>query len=134
MMWITKYVGQRWTQEHDCGYWFRKIQKEQFGRDVPPICNVPDNPRVFAANACRIVKILKEKPDVHGWRQTDIPKNGDAVLLALRTRPHHIGVVIFVDGLLCVLHAVEQNGVVISTKSVLRQNHFRIDSYWTYGN
>lgn len=133
-MWIDKYLGKRWTQEQDCGYWFRKIQKEQFGRDVPVICNVPNESRRFMVQAMRLLKDVEENPGKIGWKKTDNPIDGDAAFLAVRAHIHHIGIVVFIDDCLYILHALEQCGVVVSSKSNLKQNLMRIEGFFTYGN
>ena len=133
-MWIDKYLGKRWTQEQDCGYWFRRIQKEQFGRDVPAICNVPNESRRFMVQAMRLIKKIKDKPEKFGWHETSNPKDGDAVLLAERAHEHHIGIIVFIENRLHVLHAMEQCGVMITSKTSLKQNFYRTICYLTYGN
>lgn len=133
-MWIDKYLGKRWTQEQDCGYWFRRIQKEQFNRDIPAICNIPNEPRRFMVQAMRLLKDVEENPKKLGWRKTDNPIEGDATLLAMRTHIHHIGIVVFINNQLHILHALEQCGVMISSKTNLKQNYIRIEGFYTYGN
>jgi hypothetical protein len=103
MKWVEKYIGKKWTQEQNCGYWFRLIQKEEFNRNIPVICNT-----------------------------TNDPISGDAALLAMRTNIHHIGIVVFIDNELQILHAVETCGVILSTLSNLNQNQFNIREYYTY--
>lgn len=133
-MWIDKYLGKRWTQEQDCGYWFRRIQKEQFGRDVPAICNVPNKPRSFLAQAMRLMRHVEKESAKMGWFKTDNPKDGDAAFLATRVKIHHIGVIVFIDGYLNILHAPEGGSVMLSSKSNLRQNGLRIEGLFAYGN
>lgn len=133
-MWIDKYLGKRWTEEQDCGYWFRKIQKEQFGRDVPVICRVPDSPRGLLMQSVKLMENIKKNPNKVGWKKTDIPIEGDAAMLAMRTHTHHIGIVIFINNRLYILHAVKTCGIVKSSISTLRQNFFRIEGFYTYGN
>lgn len=133
-MWIDKYLGKRWTQEQDCGYWFRLIQKEQFGRDVPVICNVPAEPHKFLRQAMHLMKTVKEKTNDLGWFATNNPVEGDAAFLATRVKIHHIGIVVFVEGRLNIIHAPEGGNVMLSSKSNLKQNGLRIEGYYTYGN
>ena len=134
-MWVDKYIGKKWTQEQDCGYWFRKIQKEQFGRDMPAICNIPAEPRKFIRQAMHILRRVKEKANDIGWHATCSPIEGDAALLAMRTHIHHIGVVIYIDGQLQILHAPDEgSGVMLSSKKNLRENLMRIEGFYTYGN
>lgn len=133
-MWVNKYLGKRWTQEQDCGYWFRRIQKEQFKRDVPLICNVPNESRRFMVQATRLVQKIKNEPEKFGWSKTLNPKDGDAALLAERAHEHHIGVVVFIDNQLYIVHAMEQCGVMISSMITLKRNLYRVVCYLKYGN
>lgn len=133
-MWINKYLGKRWTQEQDCGYWFRRIQKEQFNRDIPIICNVPNESRRFMAQAVRLLKNVEKNSEKFGWGKTESPVEGDAALLAMRTHIHHIGIVIFMNDEVHVLHALEACGIMISSKKNLKQNFMRIEGFYTYGN
>ena len=131
MIWANKYIGKKWTQEHDCWYWFCKIQSEQFGRDVPNICNIPGDEFKFLRNA---MKMIKDRDNYPKWVNTSNPKDGDAVILALRTVPHHIGVVCYIEKELHIVHATDGIGVIISTPSYLKRNYWKIIDYITYGN
>lgn len=133
-MWIDKYLGKRWTKEQDCGYWFRRIQKEQFNRDVPVICRIPAEPYKFLMQSIQLMESIKKTPEKFGWTQTNTPVTGDAALLAIRTKPHHIGIVIFIDSRLHILHAMETCGIVKSSLSTLRLNLYKIECYLKYGN
>ena len=125
-MWVEKYIGKKWTDEHDCGYWFREIQKNEFGRIVPVVC-------VNHALPLDRAKAFKNKIPKE-WRKTENPKDGDAVFLAQRLRPHHIGVVVFINGSLHVLHALTGANMVLSDKMSLKINGWKMESFWTYGN
>ena len=131
-MWVNKYIGQKWTQEHDCSYWFRRIQKEEFGREIPVIYNQPNSSCGFLRNA---MKLVKNKQDYKlGWKETEKPIDGDAALLAMRTVPHHIGIVCYINNILHILHATEELGVVISSRLNLKLNNWRIAEFLTYEN
>lgn len=67
-----------------------------------------------------------------GYVQTNTPKEGDAVFLSQRSRPHHIGMVIFINGSFRVLHAIEGAGVIVSDLLDLRANGWSIKGYYTY--
>jgi ribosomal protein L39E len=132
MKWVEKYIGKKWTQEQNCGYWFRLIQKEEFNRNIPVICNTPNTPNRFLLNTVRLMKQVKTNSSCFGWQITNDPISGDAALLAMRTNIHHIGIVVFIDNELQILHAVETCGVILSTLSNLNQNQFNIREYYTY--
>lgn len=133
-MWVNKYIGKKWTQEQDCGYWFRKIQKEQFERNIPVICNTPNKPLRFMVQATKLLKEFKKDPSSVGWRKTINPIEGDAVLLATRIHIHHIGIVFFIENKLHILHAVEHCGIIVSNKRNLKSNLMAIKGFFTYGN
>lgn len=107
----------------DCFHWFRVIQDEVFGRVFPML---PGDHRVF--NAARL---MARGPDMLGGVRTVAPVDGDAVFLSQRTRAHHIGVHVYLDGRPQVIHAVEGSGVILSDHISLLQNGWRIDGYWT---
>lgn len=125
-MWTEKYIGKKWTDEQDCGYWFCKIQKEEFRRNVPRVCVDQKLPLNKA-------KALKNgiPPE---WIETDKPKDGDAVFLTQKMRPHHIGTAVFVDNVFYVLHALTGANMILSDKMSLKINGWKIESFWTYGN
>lgn len=123
-MWAEKYIGKRWTDEQDCGYWFREIQKNEFSRIVPVVCVNHQNPLGRS-------KAFKNRiPE--GWYKTDNPKNGDAAFLSQRSRPHHIGVVIFIDNKVNILHALAGANMVLSDSLSLKMNGWKIESFWAY--
>ncbi len=128
--WSEKYLGQAWTPQTDCYYWFRRIQAEQFGRTVPVVPLDHASGAGLVRSAARA--ILSDTATDAGWQPTDNPAEGDAVFLAQRTRPHHIGVAVMVTGALYVLHALEGVGVVVSDTQALRLNGWRIQEIWTY--
>lgn len=121
---IEKYIGKKWTNEKDCGYWFRKIQKDEFDRVVPVVC-------IDHAKPLEKAKAFKDKIP-KGWHKTDKPKDGDAAFLSQRLRPHHIGTVIFVDDKMNILHALTGSNMVLSDRLSLKINNWKIESFWTY--
>jgi len=129
--WAMKYIGQEWTAEHNCYYWFRRIMSEQFGRDgLPP--DVVVNEKIAARIAMRELKddaVLQ-----YGWTRTDNPVEGDAVLLTEGKRSSHIGVVTFSKDKMLVIHACRKTGVVLSDSLSLKVNNLRITGCWTYEN
>jgi hypothetical protein len=126
MHWAEKYIGQKWTNEKDCFWWYRHIKKEQFGRDVP-ICQV--NHDHLVRSASRIM--TGDIKDIFGYRQTDTPIEGDAVFLTQRNQPHHLGMIVFSDKKMKILHALEGIGVILSDAIDLKINGWKIKGYWT---
>ena len=124
MMWAMEYIGKPYSTEQDCYYWFRKIQSEQFGREVPHL-------KVGGARVA--VRLMRgEFCDSVGWEKTDAPKDGDAVFMSQAERRNtHIGVAFHHKGKLMVIHALAGMGVVVSDVQGLRMNNLKISSYWT---
>lgn len=126
MHWAGEYIGRKWRHDQDCLYWYRRIKKEQFGRDVA-LCDV-DHDRLLRS-ASRIM--TGDVNNQFGYRQTASPIEGDAVFLSQRNQPHHIGMLVVVDGKNQVLHALESAGVVLSDMDDLAMNSWTIKGYWT---
>lgn len=128
MHWAVQYIGKRWTPEDDCLYWFRRISRERFGRDVPE--HFIDH-RHLVRSAARTMQEDIER--IFGYHETDTPREGDAVFLSQRLRPHHLGLYLVVDGKPHVLHALEGSGVICSDLFDLRANGWTIREYYTHG-
>lgn len=127
--WAIQYIGQPWRPDQDCLYWYRRIKRERFGREVP-LCEV-DRTRL-TRSAARIMAGDIEAG--FGYRKTATPVEGDAVFLSQRNQPHHIGMVLLLDGKMHVLHALDGSGVVISDLHNLAVNGWNIAGYWTDEN
>lgn len=109
--WTLAYLGFGYAvagegpAEFNCWSFFRHVQRERFGREVPAV-PLPSNLRGAA-------KLFRDRSDSFGWRclgKGEAPIDGDAVLMTHRDRPHHIGIhVASVPGG-AVLHCVEGAG------------------------
>lgn len=128
--WSLKYIGQRWTQEKDCYWWFREILKNEFNVEIPVVCAGYDRSFQVAA------KLLTNKNGrAWGWIPTENPKEGDAVFLSRSKKYNtHIGIVFYIKSKLMILHALSEIGVVASDKYGLKINGFYEKGYWTYAN
>lgn len=127
--WSAAYIGQSFTPDMACYMWFRRLVLERFGRELP-IVNIPPQ-----ADPAKVgVRMLTEaKAREFGYAPTETPGEGDAVYLSRNGRSeHHIGMAVFIDDSLRILHAMEEFGVVLDDVASLRQNGFTIMSYWTY--
>ncbi|EIJ33312.1 hypothetical protein [Thiothrix nivea] len=85
MHWSFAYLDKLWSEQQDCYYWFAIIQREVFGRDAPYTDD--DSARRHAT------RLLAWKQSA--WQVTDVPADGDAVIMQMQGRPqdsHHIGV------------------------------------------
>lgn len=94
MNYIDLYIGGAWTEEHDCFWWFRKIQKEIFNKHVLPCLN-----------------LAEKRQEYQQWVEVEKPEEGAAVWMSKAGEPHHIGVWTGCG----VLHALEGQGVVHET-------------------
>lgn len=127
--WTSEYVGKKWTETEDCYFWFRKIQAERFGRQVPvlPICH--ESKSKWLSSTARIMN--GEIPGQIGWIHTERPVEGDAIFLTQGSMAHHIGILVFVGATKYVLHCLENAGVLLSTFQNIRINGWKINGYWT---
>lgn len=124
--WSDAYRKAEWTIETCCFYWFRRIQKEQFGREVKDLSleqrrSTLTIARIMAGN------ILEQ----FGWVETGEPKEGDAVFMSEANRGHHIGVAFFLRGKLHVLHVSEACGAMVSDRLHLISNGWKILGFYT---
>ena len=106
--WSEKYIGQEYeTNTADCARLLAKVRSEQFGLPVPSDIEIDR-----AASRLGRVGQMSDLVDAYGIK-TDSPKEGDAVLMVCRGRPSHIGAYCIVNGEPCVLHAMENAGMVV---------------------
>ncbi|GAB7082279.1 hypothetical protein [Megalodesulfovibrio paquesii] len=124
--WVEQYTGQPWTPEQDCFYWFVRISREQFGRDIPGY--MADHARLVHAAARALSGDLASH---YPCQQTATPHDGDAALLTQHRVPHHIGMVVWLKGKLHVLHALQNVGVVCSDRRSLQANGWHLAGFWT---
>ena len=112
--WTVPYVGRAYDvagegpAEFNCWSFFRYVQREHFGRDIPAV--------PMPADLRGTMKLFRDRSDSFGWRRlegNEAPIDGDAVLMTHRDRPHHIGIhVASVPGG-AVLHCVEGVGTTL---------------------
>ena len=125
MHWAARYTDQKWTEDHDCYYWFCRVMSEQFGKKINH-CSINHSRLVPCAT-----KILTGDLETNfGYKKTETPEEGDAVLLTQRNHPHHIGIVVWDRGIR-ILHAVRDCGVLVSDPMDLKVNGWRIVGYCT---
>jgi cell wall-associated NlpC family hydrolase len=121
--WAAGYVGTPWVAgESDCWSLARRIWRERFGWDVPPLA-------VDAASALDTRRAGAAASSFIGWIEVADPREGDAVLMAMGRHPCHVG--IYVDGGR-VLHAVEGAGAVCTPLGRLRDMGYRAVGYWRH--
>lgn len=111
MHWAESYVGQDYqVGSADCARLLSRVRREVFHLPVPEDIEVDR-----AASRLGRVGQLSDLVDAFGER-TETPVEGDAVLMLSRGRPSHIGAYCVVDGEPCVLHAMENAGMVVLHK------------------
>lgn len=106
--WTEKYVGQPYAvHTADCARLLSKVRQEQFNMPVPTDIEVER-----AASRLGRVGQMQDLVSEFG-KKTENPQDGDAVLMMNRGRPSHIGVYTVINGDPCVLHAMENAGMVV---------------------
>ena len=121
--WAVRYIGDAWIEKaHECGHFFVRVQREQFGIETAVV-------DADALSALSCVRALDgSHPEFLNWpliAERDAPREGDCVQMSHSKRPHHIGVWIDADGG-GVLHCVEGQGVIFSTRQSLKVNGWNI--------
>lgn len=123
MHWASALVGIPWQlgaqgpQAYDCWSFFRYVQRERFGVEVPEVIAPVQAPSAYA-------RAFQAHLEWSHWVRVDRPAEGDAVPMSRNTRIHHIGVWLAADGG-GVLHCVEGGGVAYSTLQALRAGLWR---------
>ncbi len=111
-------AGADGPDSYDCWGLFRQRQKD-YGRSIPKI-HVPAGKDIF------IRKLFNSHPESKNWTETKTPKAGDAVLMTQKKQYHHIGTYEGVlDGLPRFLHAVEKQGVILSSEFELERSGYK---------
>lgn len=117
-------LGGHGPDAFDCWGFFRYVQATHYGRDVPEI-GVPATVQAQAHT-------LAGHPERANWTQVDRPEDGDAVLMARRQHPAHIGVWIEANGGAGVLHCMQGAGVVFMPPSSLKMAGWGRLSYYRH--
>lgn len=126
--WSAKYIGQpHATHTADCARFLAQVRKEQFGLPVPTDIEVDR-----AASRLGRVGQMQDLVDEFG-QKTENPQEGDAVLMLCRGRPSHIGVYCIVNNEPCVLHSMENAGMVVMHKiRELSRVFLSVEGYYTW--
>lgn len=116
----SDYIGTPWEagsqgpDTYDCWGFFRMVQREHFGIDVPLILAIDyDDPTA-------LVNLFREHGENARWESVDVPQNGDAVIIH---KPFHIGLWLDVDGG-GVLHCIRGAGVIFTYDAAWRLSGF----------
>ena len=126
MHWTADYVGrpyQRCAQGPelwDCWSFFRVVQRERYGRDVPLLPSPPS----WAA----VVRVMPAWAAEFRWHATETPHDGDAVFLSRMKDPTHVG--IWIADLKAILHCAV-GGSVLHDARHLAIAQWRVRGYFT---
>lgn len=108
--WVADYIGMEWISGvNDCWGFFRRVQRERFGREVPAV-------DVDAMSRLACTRALEGNDERAHWQPVSVPQEGDAVLMGRGRHPSHIGLWA-ASG---VLHCVEGIGAIHQPLSALR--------------
>lgn len=114
--WCEVYLGRPWVRElHDCWQFFRVVQREQFGVDVPNVEPFDSDSTLSCARA------LQTRSERGCWQPVALPREGDAVLLARSATPTHVGIWVEANNG-AVLHCVQGAGVVLQGVDSLKRH------------
>ena len=94
---------------------------------------VPDDIEIESAES-RLGRVgqMQDLVNEFGLR-TENPQEGDAVLMICRGRPSHVGVYCIVDKEPCVLHAMENAGMVVLHRiRELNRVFLSVEGYYTW--
>lgn len=108
---------------YDCWSFFRWVQREEFGRDLP----FAPSPRSRSGAA----RALKARVEEFGWRETKTPVGGDAVFMSFWRQPSHVGVYVDDAREPSILHC-PQGGPGLHDLFHLKTSDWRIRGYYRF--
>lgn len=123
MHWAIKYIGQPWSTECDCWGFFRLVQREQFGVDLP----------IFSPASYRLqVKgaVFAEHQERANWIEISAAevREGDGLLMTIGQHAAHVGIWVEVDGGR-VLHSDSPRGGQLAPLDRLAEQYTTIKFY-----
>lgn len=128
MHWSSRYIGRPYVLgDADCARLLSDVRQEVFMLPVPSIVDVER-----AASALGRAGQVDDLVHEYG-EHTDTPKDGDAVLMICAGRPSHIGVYCNVNSDPCVLHAMQNAGMVVLHKIRDLEKYFlKVEGYYAW--
>ncbi len=126
MHWVQTFLdvgyerGATGPKVYDCWSFFRWVQREQFGRELPA--------HATPLSVAGIAKAMPVWAAEFGWAPVEEPIDGDAVFLSQVKVTTHIG--IWIDDLRAVLHCPEGGAVLHDARHLVAarwrvRGHFR---------
>lgn len=121
--WCERYLGEPWIAgEHDCWAFARRVWREQFHLDVPPV-DVDASARLACSRA------FAGHAEREHWQPVLKPNEGDAALIGKSARPSHVGLYVDANGG-AILHCVQGFGVVCQSPKALQTAGWRVLGYY----
>lgn len=121
--WAEQYIGAPWIAgEHDCWAFARRVWREQFALDVPPV-------DVDACNRLACSRAFEGHDEKTHWQPILKPNEGDAALIGKSSRASHVGLYADVNGG-AILHCVQGHGVVCQDITSLKLAGWRVLGYY----
>lgn len=125
---FAHYIGLPWQagaqgpDAFDCMAFFRHVQREQFGIEVPSVI-APDY-----EDARALADLMSAHPERQKWLRIAQPAHGCAVVIH---RPMHIGTWLAIDGG-GVLHCARGAGVIFTSDSAWPASGFGRKEYFRH--
>ena len=121
--WATKYLALPWSTDCDCWGFFRLVQREQFGRDLPAI--PLDDYRLPRKSA-----VIAGHPERANWLPIAANEavDGDGVMMIEGGSDAHVGIWVAADGGL-VLHSDNPGGGQLTPLDRLATEYTHIKFY-----
>lgn len=129
MHWSEKFLGVSYARgaqgpsSYDCWSYFRWVQREQFGRDVP-FMPTPGSRGTIA-------RVMPEWAAEFGWVAVTKPDTGDAAFMANMLHPTHVGVWVADLGEPAVLHCPE-GGAALHRRRHLDMARWRLHAFYRF--
>ena len=127
--WARDFIGLKYKSngvgpdEFNCWTLVAHIQQKIYGRKLPFFTDIDGDDWLSAAQ-----KMRTEDCTIYGWQETDMPVDGDVMLLGHGRYATHAGV--WVDGGL--LHCLENAGVVFDRMSPLFRMEWPVRKIYTF--
>jgi cell wall-associated NlpC family hydrolase len=110
---VSRYVGHAWNPPaFDCWAFLRVVYGEAYAIELHTLGHL-------AGDVEKDVPFAYTEAGSGRWCPLSIPRDGDAVAMGRRARPHHVGIWLATDGGL-VAHCAEPRGVTVAPLHVLR--------------